>query len=98
MTPHVENDFGLSSSDEADLLDLDTESIQKGTKRKSEEHLPRDSKKPWNKLTKSPALTTAVKVLHERFRLPAFRLKQEAVIVRLLKGESSVVVFPTGML
>lgn len=40
--------------------------------------------------------SAAVTALNARFKLPAFRLKQEAVIARILAGGSAVVVFPTG--
>ncbi|KAF2424911.1 ATP-dependent DNA helicase [Tothia fuscella] len=63
-------------------------------KRKAED----DDNSPRKKSTivaplKSPF---AVKILNERFGIPGFRLEQEAVIARLLHGESAVVVFPTG--
>jgi hypothetical protein len=45
---------------------------------------------------KSAASVLAVRILKERFGLEKFQLEQEAVISRLLNGESTVVVFPTG--
>ncbi|SMY25216.1 unnamed protein product [Zymoseptoria tritici ST99CH_1A5] len=95
-----ENDgFGLSSSDEAEMLNLlptngnslkrknDTEASGEAKKLRTDPEVP----------TSSPeARSTANAVLRERFGLNAFRLKQEAAIARLLDGESSVVVFPTG--
>lgn len=44
----------------------------------------------------APAIRVANEVLKKHFRIPSFRLKQEAAIARLLDGESAVVVFPTG--
>lgn len=38
----------------------------------------------------------ANKVLREHFKIDNFRLKQEEAIVRVLDGESVMVVFPTG--
>jgi superfamily II DNA helicase RecQ len=55
---------------------------------------------PPNKIQKttsaSVALGVATNVLNNRFKLPAFRLKQSLAISRILEGGSSVVVFPTG--
>ena len=90
MTQHSDDEFGLSSSDEAELLELDSRA---GLKRKSEDGLPAQAKRT---RVDSSALAVASRVLRERFKLEAFRLKQEAAIERLLNGDSAVVVFPTG--
>lgn len=99
MASHTDSDdFGLSSSDEAEMLKLEVPA-QRLLKRKSEEVLVKDSKRPRNENhmnAPSSPLTIARKVLKERFGMQAFRLKQEEAIVRLLQGESAVVVFPTG--
>lgn len=96
-----DDEFGLSSSDEAELLNLEPATINNG-KRKNESN---DTANAAKKLrtdfedvpTSSPAaITTANTVLKQRFGMDAFRLKQEAAITRLLDGGSSVVVFPTG--
>jgi hypothetical protein len=96
-----DDDFGLSSSDEADLLSL-LPTNGAALKRKNENGEPSDAKKirlESAEPTSSPAArSTANVVLKERFGLPCFRLKQEAAIARLLDGESSVVVFPTGII
>ena len=42
------------------------------------------------------ALNLAQRILKETWGFPAFRLKQEAVITRLIAGGSAVVIFPTG--
>jgi hypothetical protein len=49
-----------------------------------------------NGRAKSTSSALAVRVLKEEFGLQGFRLEQEAVISRLLVGQSAVVVFPTG--
>jgi len=96
-----DDDFGLSSGDEPDLATLWNEadlssvptkrkhSIECGSAGPSIKRLATDQ----NYSTKSPL---AVKVLNEQFGLNQFRLKQEAVIARILEGGSAVVVFPTG--
>ncbi len=52
-----------------------------------ETSLPRDG---------SRTMSSALQVLHESFKLPAFRPGQEAVINALLQGQSALAVFPTG--
>jgi superfamily II DNA helicase RecQ len=95
MAPSIDDDeFGLSSGDEAELLDLASSMEQNaGRKRKS----------PFDDLPtkKRPAIDTerlalATIALTRNFGMQAFRLKQEHVISRLLGGDSAVVVFPTG--
>ena len=89
-----DDEFGLSSSDEAEMLSL---LPSNGTvlKRKNEDDGVRASKKlrteEW-----SAVKSVAISVLRERFGFHAFQLKQEAAITRLLDGDSAVVVFPTG--
>lgn len=95
-----DDEFGLSSSDEAELLRL--EPIVTNNKRKNErDDLSNTSKKlrisSYDAPASSPtALAVAKKVLNQQFGMSSFRLKQEAVITRLLDGGSSTVVFPTG--
>lgn len=89
-----DDEFGLSSSDEAELLNLDSRA---SLKRKSEDALSSESKRRRAHSIESPAMKVAHDVLHKHFRMKNFRLKQEAAIGRLLNGESAVVVFPTGM-
>jgi len=95
MAPLIEDDeFGLSSGDEAELLDLASSMEQKAShKRKS----PFDDLLPAKRTaidTKRLALATTA--LTQNFGLQAFRLQQEQVISTLLDGESAAVVFPTG--
>ena len=92
--PNNDEDFGLSSSDEADLLKLAIPpSLPR--KRKSEDPLNADSKRS-RREEQSPALSPAAslarRVLQSRFGMDAFRLKQEEAIARLLEGHSAVVV------
>lgn len=89
------DEFGLSSSDEADLLNLDTTSSI-NAKRKNEEVPVYQAKRVHSESASTASLEIANRVLKERFGIKGFRLKQEAAIGRLLDGGSSVVVFPTG--
>jgi hypothetical protein len=96
MSPSFDDDddFGLSSSDEAELIALADASTQ-GTKRKA-------SFGDDNQSFKKPAVESlrtiplALRTLTRDFGLKAFRLKQEQVISRILSGGSATVVFPTG--
>jgi superfamily II DNA helicase RecQ len=96
MTPALDDDddFGFSSSDEADLIAL-ADASTPGTKRKAsfddENHPP---KRPAIQALR--AIPLAVTTLTREFGLKAFRLKQEQVISRVLTGGSATVVFPTG--
>ena len=99
---NASDDFGLSSSDEADMLALAAQqpttatTATHGKRKREDEELDRPRKQPHNGT--STALSVATQVLNDRFALPAFRLKQATAIERLLEGGSAVVVFPTGML
>ncbi|KAF7197345.1 ATP-dependent DNA helicase RecQ [Pseudocercospora fuligena] len=90
-----DEDFGLSSSEEADLLQIDENTNP--LKRKA---AAKATTAPVKKQSIQPASTASItianKILTERFGIPGFRLKQEAAITRVLDGGSSVVVFPTG--
>jgi RecQ family ATP-dependent DNA helicase len=92
-----EEDFGLSSSDEAEILKIVVATeASRGIKRvqspiKEEPRAKRLATEAYS--TESPL---AKKILTNNFRITAFRLKQEAVVARLLEGGSAVVVFPTG--
>jgi superfamily II DNA helicase RecQ len=88
----MDDDFGLSSDDETELLAL-AEAAENG-KRKHEDPLDVPDKRV--KAEQSTSTGLAQKVLKERFGLDGFRLKQEAAITRLLDGGSTVIVFPTG--
>lgn len=90
-----EEDFGLSSGDEATLLQVEEANP---LKRKSDQQLGSTSKAA--RTGDGDFLTSqlANEVLRQRFRINSFRLKQEAAIDRLLQGDSAVVVFPTGSL
>jgi superfamily II DNA helicase RecQ len=89
-----DNEFGLSSSDEADLIALADASTQ-GTKRKfSFDHQSQPPKR--QAIEALQTIPLAVTILKRDFGLQAFRLKQEQVISRILAGGSATVVFPTG--
>ncbi|EDN97059.1 hypothetical protein SS1G_01987 [Sclerotinia sclerotiorum 1980 UF-70] len=94
------DEYGFSSSDEADLLDLtnavDAASGKQGQKRKA----PSEQTSPVIKKQATEAshkvLESAISALNRNFGFKSFRLKQEQAISRILAGESAVVVFPTG--
>lgn len=87
MPPHSdEDDFGLSFSDEADLLAIADDIETHGVKRKNSANLPPSKRAKYSSATQALS----------QFGLQAFRLKQEQVISRILGGNSATVVFPTG--
>lgn len=92
-----DDEFGLSSGDEEDLLHAE---VAIPRKRKNEDATPSFATKAARtgdneKLSATTQIATDV--LKMRFNIDSFRLKQEAAIDRLLQGDSAVVVFPTGM-
>jgi len=90
MTPPIDDEFGFSSSDEAELLALATDVDTHGTKRKAGQ----DNGPPSKRIAiQYPAAVTA---LTKTFGHKEFQLKQEQVISRILGGDSATVVFPTG--
>ena len=95
MGSQSDDEFGLASDDEADILELENGASKNG-KRKSEEPLTNGAKRARKDVDTSPAEEVALNVLRKYFRMSAFRLRQTDAIVRLLDGESAVVVFPTG--
>jgi superfamily II DNA helicase RecQ len=102
MAPHIDDEFGFDSDDDADLLTLvdnidDADLIapedsgnKRGTKRRSAAD---DGPSPKRIALDFPC---AEKALTQIFGYKAFQLKQKEVILRLLGGDSSTVVFPTG--
>lgn len=95
MTTDVDDEFGLSSSDELELAMAEIADNPKKHPRTKD-----IAEEPPSKLQKtasaSVALGVATNVLKNRFKMPGFRLKQSLAIDRILEGGSSVVVFPTG--
>jgi RecQ family ATP-dependent DNA helicase len=91
-----DDDFGLSSSDEADLLHLDGKIDSAAPKRNHDDDADSSSKRRRHGDVASPAISIANQILRQRFNIDSFRLQQEAAIAKLLDGESAVVVFPTG--
>lgn len=98
-----ENLFDIGSEEEADFLSLDIniDTPQLGLNHNGKREAPTppliETKIPRLDETKhSPHLAIANRVLRERFGLDHFRLKQAEAICRLLDGDSTVVVFPTG--
>ena len=92
------DEFGLSSGDEAGLVALVTsaEGPTSGVKRKeSPTNEAPPSKRPalQHYGSKSPLATG---ILTRIFGVKEFRLKQEPAIARIIAGGSAVVVFPTG--
>ncbi|KAI5845861.1 ATP-dependent DNA helicase-like protein recQ [Morchella snyderi] len=99
MRKSDDEDFGLSSDDEADMVELASTiegNLTANQKRPIELEL---TELPSSKKTKQTYPSTsplARKVLQEIWGYPAFRLKQEEAISRLIAGGSAVVIFPTG--
>lgn len=94
MEDHDEDEFGMGSSDDDDFLAAELE-VAPNLKRKP----PPSDDEPAAKRSANGYPTTcaaAVTILKDVFKMDAFRLKQEAVISRILHGGSAVVVFPTG--
>lgn len=97
---HIDDEFGLSSGDEAIFAAAcdEIDALNGSTKRKNASE--NDDLEPPAKtrsITPLPIKSpVATKILNEKFGLDRFRLEQEAVISRLLQGDNAVVVFPTG--
>jgi superfamily II DNA helicase RecQ len=97
----MDDDFGLSSGEEADLLAATADVV---TGKRNHDHgygstiSSNKRAKTSERTVQAPLSSTllATKVLKERFDLDGFRLEQEAAITRILDGGSAVVVFPTG--
>lgn len=91
-----DDEFGISSSDEAEFLALAlTDASSRAQKRRAS--FTDESPPPKRPAIESRhALELAVRVLTQKFGLKSFRLKQEEVISKLLDGGSAAVVFPTG--
>ena len=87
MAPHIddEEDFGLSSSDDADFLAI----ADRVEKRKATDDILPPAKR-------IAIQSSALNALTKNFGMKEFRLKQEQVITRILDGQSAAVVFPTG--
>jgi superfamily II DNA helicase RecQ len=94
MPPSIDDDdFGLSSSDEAELLAITNHLDNHGTKRKSSDASSPPAKRV---AAEAPNYPAAIKALTKSFGFKQFQLKQEKVISTILSGRSAAVVFPTG--
>jgi RecQ family ATP-dependent DNA helicase len=84
------SDYGSISDDE--ILDIEV-----SMKRKSPEEAQQDNQ-PRKRLKADTTTATSIArdILQRVWKFPAFRLAQEAAITRLIHGESSTVIFPTG--
>jgi hypothetical protein len=96
-----DDDFGLDDVDDLELQALAENAEQQTRKRSRDESAttgqpPRKILKTTDTHVDTVALGVAINVLNNRFKLPGFRLKQSLAISRILSGESSIVVFPTG--
>jgi superfamily II DNA helicase RecQ len=95
-----DDEFDLSSSDEAELLELTTiaesSSQPRGTKRKGSPVLDERPAKIQSFEINQKLAPLTLKILKTNFGLTSFRLKQAQAVDRLLGGDSAVVVFPTG--
>lgn len=88
----MDDEFDLSSGEEAEMAAL----ADKPLTRKFVEADAEDFGPPAKKQALSSTSSLAVRILKEKFGLSEFRLEQEAAISRLLAGNSTVVIFPTG--
>jgi superfamily II DNA helicase RecQ len=94
-TDFDDDEFGLSSSDELEQA-MAALADSSGKHARSDDNADEPPNKIQKTTSASVALGIATNVLNNRFKLPAFRLKQSLAISRILEGGSSVVVFPTG--
>jgi superfamily II DNA helicase RecQ len=96
MAPAIEvdEDFGLSSGDEADCIALVESFSSNGTQKRKASDIENP---PAKRLALDPELSAlATNILKQSFQMKAFRLMQERVIARILGGGSATVIFPTG--
>lgn len=95
-----DDEFPFSQEDEAELLALEAQASKK--KKRKAEYEDEDEDGPQSKkiaLQTYPSKSLpALEILRRSFGMQNFRLKQEAVIARILAGGSAAVVFPTGTL
>ncbi|KAI6901312.1 hypothetical protein KC355_g19569, partial [Hortaea werneckii] len=98
-----ELEYGLCPSDEAELEELanSLSAPDRPVKRENSEQIASESKRQRDDHDDDTAmsaepLATATHILRQCFGHQSFRLKQAQAITRLLNGQSSVVVFPTG--
>lgn len=91
-----EDDFGLSSGDDADLIAISDFVAETKTKRKASDAPEEEAPSAKRLALDTDSFTLATTALTKKFGLKAFRLKQEQVISRILAGGSATVVFPTG--
>ncbi|QSZ33768.1 hypothetical protein DSL72_005339 [Monilinia vaccinii-corymbosi] len=94
------DEYGFSSSDEADFLELtnavDATSTSQAHKRKASSEQTSSIKKIKATERSPKVFQSALSALSRNFGFKSFRLKQQHAISRILEGESAVVVFPTG--
>lgn len=94
------DEYGFSSGDEADLLDLtnavDAANASASHKRKASSEQASSIVKKQATDTSHKVFQSAISALSRNFGFNSFRLKQEQAISRILGGDSAVVVFPTG--
>ncbi|KAI6799069.1 ATP-dependent DNA helicase [Hortaea werneckii] len=99
-----ELEYGLCPSDEAELEELAGRlSVpDRPVKRENPEQIAPESKRQRNAhddydpAMSAEPLAIATQILRQCFGHQCFRLKQALAITRLLQGQSSVVIFPTG--
>ncbi|PQE33110.1 hypothetical protein CJF32_00007676 [Rutstroemia sp. NJR-2017a WRK4] len=108
----ADDDYGFSSGDEADLLDMvneveaatsfqgiagaQSQEIPQSHKRKASSEIVLQLSKKLATEETPRIFESAVSALKRHFGLQSFRLKQEQVISWILHGKSAAVVFPTG--
>ncbi|KAB8303201.1 hypothetical protein EYC80_004648 [Monilinia laxa] len=94
------DEYGFSSGDEADLIDLanavDAACTSQSHKRKASSKENSSTIKKQATGVSPKVFQSAISALNSNFGLKSFRLKQQQAISRILDGESAAVVFPTG--
>jgi len=93
-----DDDFGLSSDDEAEMAAAAAVPTPSAKHRLDSEEDAIHPAKRWKtaQVASESSRLLANEILQEQFGLDRFRFEQEAAITRLLDGGSALVVFPTG--
>ena len=95
LAPDSDDEFG--DVDDEDFLQAESTTTASSKKRSSPFSLVDDQSTKKVKPTKEAECSALGRqVLQQTWGFPSFRLKQEAVIARLISGGSAVVIFPTG--
>lgn len=97
LAPDSDDEFG--GVDDEDFLQAESTATSTAVSRKRSSPFPNIDDQPTKKVKstkEAECIALGQQVLQETWGFPSFRLKQEAVIARLISGGSAVVIFPTG--